>query len=226
MSVSVYYADVEPLKNEERFRLALEKVSGERREKTLRFRHDKDKRLSLGAELLLHQALGKSGLSDPDISYEYGENGKPYLMGKSGLCFNLSHAGEYVMCAVSDCEVGCDIEDTTDHAMKIARRYYAKDEYARIEALSDENEKNDLFLRYWTLKESFIKCVGQGLLLPLNEFVLDTGPDGTVRITQHVDDRQYHFTEFIPAEGYRAAVCCARDTKPDCRIVKTALFDI
>ena len=35
------------------------------------------------------------------------ENGKPIV---EGICFNLSHSGDYVICAVSERPVGCDIE--------------------------------------------------------------------------------------------------------------------
>ena len=40
-------------------------------------------------------------------SYE-DENGKP--LAKNGVCFNLSHSGEYVAFAVGGAQVGCDIE--------------------------------------------------------------------------------------------------------------------
>ena len=42
--------------------------------------------------------------------------------------FNLSHSGEYVLCAFSDCkeaQVGCDLEMIGEYREKVAKRFFA-----------------------------------------------------------------------------------------------------
>ena len=206
----VYIASVASLEDEGLYALALAAASPERREKTLRFRFPKDRRLSLGAELLLRKALQELGAARQDLSYTYGENGKPFLSGLPGLHFNLSHSGERVMCAVSGGEVGCDIEQMRDVDLKIARRYFFHGEYERIAAAATEAERADLFFRYWTLKESFLKATGRGLSLPLDAFQIVLPPRGgesEISVVQSVDRRAYRFQEFHTGSAYRCAVC-------------------
>ena len=205
-----YIACVAALEDEGLYALALAAASPERREKVRRFRFPKDRRLSLGAELLLRKALQELGITRRELSYTYGENGKPFLSGLPGLHFNLSHSGERVMCAVSGGEAGCDIEQIRDVDLKIARRYFFYGEYERIAAAATEEERTDLFFRYWTLKESFIKATGLGLSLPLDAFQIVLPPRGVeseIAVVQNVDRRAYRFQEFHFDSAYRCAVC-------------------
>ena len=49
--------------------------------------------------------------------------------------FNLSHSGDYVMCACSDrrdVQVGCDLEMIGETREKVARRFFCQEEYIYI----------------------------------------------------------------------------------------------
>ena len=48
--------------------------------------------------------------------------GKPRVDGCPGVHFNLSHSGDYVLCALSDAEVGVDIERRAAARLAVARR--------------------------------------------------------------------------------------------------------
>lgn len=125
----------------------LASVSPQRREKTLRLKNDDDKRRSLGVELLLEKAAGRS-------DYALTENGKPFFP-DGGTYFSLSHCGKYAVCAVSGVPVGADIELARDNALRLAERFFMPDEAALVErSLTPEAE----FCRLWTLKESYIKA--------------------------------------------------------------------
>lgn len=181
-----------------------------RKDKINRMVFPKDKRLSLGAGALLDYALTLEGVSDREIIYV--QNQKPCLK-NSNIRFNLSHSGNMVFCAVSDTDVGCDVEQITDIDMKIAARFFFHEEYKAISACPDSASRNDLFFRYWTLKESFMKVTGLGFKLELDDFCVDLRSDG-INVRQSVDDRNYYFKEYKADAGYKFSVCTA-DYPPD-----------
>ena len=192
----------------------LDKVSDMRRNKAMSYRFMKDRCLSLGAELLLRDALCDFGIDRTEpLEFEYRKNGKPYLRGHDDIFFNLSHSGDYVMCAVSGSEAGCDVQKMDKGDMKLAERFFTEREYHAIADLSTEEKRRDMFYRYWTLKESFMKVTGLGMQLALDAFEIliddDAAPGERIALTQHVDDRTYSFTEYDCIPGYKAAVCTA-----------------
>ena len=206
----LYAASVAPLADRELYAAAYAAVSPARREKTDRFRFEKDRRLSLGAELLLRHALRSEGLSEMPILFDYGAQGKPHFK-DSGVFFNLSHSEEYVVCALAPFEVGCDVERITPIDLNIARRFFFRSEYAEIAAQETAEARNDLFFRYWTLKESFMKVTGLGMKLPLDVFEIVRGAEISVR--QSVETRQYRFAEFDELPGYKCVLCVAGDCR-------------
>jgi 4'-phosphopantetheinyl transferase len=61
-----------------------------------------------------------------------------------------------------------------DHT-ELARRFFAPSEAAYIGALMEADRRN-AFLQFWTLKEAFIKALGIGLSIPLDEFAFTLEP--------------------------------------------------
>ena len=109
MNTKCYYYDVSGLSSPERFARELASLPWEeRRERILRYRFEKDRRLSLGAGLLAAYALREAGAED--LTLQTGENGKPELLSYPDIHFNLSHSGTIAVCAVSDRPVGVDVE--------------------------------------------------------------------------------------------------------------------
>lgn len=204
----LYCANVLPLCDERLYAAAFAMAGPTRQRRADAFRFPKDRRLCLGAGLLLSHAIREAGfaLGEP----EAGEYGKPAFPG-SGFHFNLSHSGDWVLCAAAGHEVGCDIERIGRADLSVAKRFFAPGEYAAILA-SPEEERNVLFYRFWTLKESFVKATGFGLHLPLDGFEICPGEPITVR--QGVDAREYRFREFGGIEGFRCAVCAAEGAPP------------
>lgn len=141
-------------------------------EKAAKLRFPEDRILSLGAGLLLDRGLQKYGLREREVELEYRHNGKPYLKNHPELFFNLSHSGTMVMAAFSDREIGCDIEKIRKTKMALVHRYFAEERAAVSEQEEREEERDRLFSRYWTLKESVLKATGEGMRLPLDSFEL------------------------------------------------------
>ncbi len=99
------------------------------------------------AKLLL---LRKLHLLD---SLSYLPNGKPVL---SKGFISISHAGPYVAIAVSDQELGLDIEAPNPKLQKIASRFIAPEEIHLLDDLAIKN-----FQKLWTAKESIYKLMNQ-----------------------------------------------------------------
>ena len=59
--------------------------------------------------------------------------GKAYISNHENIHFNLSHSGKMVLCAISDMEVGADIEYIDAGIdLNIARHYFYNSEYENI----------------------------------------------------------------------------------------------
>lgn len=137
------------------------------------------KRETALAFFLLMYGLKKQGIIDTyseidKLGYSAGEHGKPYLFNRKDIHFSISHTSGMVMCAVSDAEVGCDVEKkkkNRDEIGKIASRFFAEKEAQKIEESTD-NEAVDEFFRIWTGKESYVKRNGLGMTMPFDEFCI------------------------------------------------------
>jgi len=137
-----------------------------RKSKVDNFRFEKDKKLSAGAYLLLNKLLTEEGITQP--IFKIGRYGKAYISNHENIYFNLSHSSKLVACAVSDGEVGVDVE-MIDPAidLNIAKQYFYNKEY---ESIMNSDNPQDEFFTYWVLKESYMKYTGLGFNLELDSF--------------------------------------------------------
>ena len=198
MNVSVYQDDA-------LFRESFRLLSETRKQKVDAFRFRKDKNLCLGAGVLLDRALQVYGLSERVM--EYGETGnkKPAFLNAPEIHFNISHSGEMVILVVSDDPVGCDIEQIGTADLRISRRFFTENEHALLAACRSDGERNDLFFRMWTIKESYMKYTGEGMRLPLSEFEIDFSGE-VPRIIRHGTLLACRVKEYDTFPGYRCAV--------------------
>ena len=171
-------------------------LSCDRKKKADRYKFEADKKRCMLAEFLLRDALTKFGCKcDGEINYIYNEHEKPYLRDFSDVFFNISHSGEYVVCIVSNVEVGIDIEKVADINLDIAKRFFAKGEYEMIMALENESDRLDAFYSIWTKKEAYIKSIGQGIGFGFENF------DTTSK------DFTYKFQELDLVSEYKCSLC-------------------
>jgi len=102
--------------------------------------------------LLEYAYIKEYGGKMPDI--EKTPNGKPFFPARQDVHFSLSHASTHVLCAISDNDVGVDIEAQRHISERAVRFFSAPEELLLFEPL-------DL----WVLKESYIKLIGGTLML-------------------------------------------------------------
>ena len=105
-------------------------------------------------------------------------NGKPYLLNAGDFFFNISNSGDCCIFAFSrNGEVGIDIEKIRplkDMNELIERNFTPKEQdYIN----KNSAERANRFFKFWTLKESYLKAIGEGMrLTPDNlEFSLENG---------------------------------------------------
>ena len=114
------------------------------------------------------------GLHPKNIHLTQDDRGKPKLAsihGCTSLCFNLSHTQGLAAIAISEDEVGLDVEnkETRGSDIDIAKHFFSAHEYQEISKHSSEYQSEYLLL-YWTLKEAFLKAEGWGILEALDSF--------------------------------------------------------
>jgi len=99
------------------------------------------------------------------------EHGKPVLSGYPDIHFNISHCDGLIACAFSDHPVGIDAENIRAFPSNVLRKVLTPAEQALLnDCKSDIAAQEELFFRFWTLKESRIKQSGTGMAVPLTGF--------------------------------------------------------
>ncbi|OCT11526.1 hypothetical protein A8709_07630 [Paenibacillus pectinilyticus] len=170
-------------------------ISEEKRARLHRFRRRGDLIRGLWADLLLRCTIIEDlHMDNAQIQFELNAYGKPRLSGVSDYHFNVSHAGEWVTCLVDSEPVGVDVEQVQAFDEGIAQSYFAQEEYRYVMEGADSEEKQQRFYQIWTAKESYIKAVGKGLSLPLQDFSVMTA-DG-VEGVKWLGDEVWQFNSF------------------------------
>lgn len=146
------------------------------------------------------------------IRFNKNEYGKPYLEEYPDFNFNISHSGDYVLCAIDDQPIGIDVEEIKHIECKdVVNRFFTINE---SEYIYNQEFNLDLnrFYEIWTLKESYIKCCGQGLSIPLSSFSVEKDQNNTFKISCNNEYKQHILRIFDIEPGYKAAVCSINKT--------------
>ena len=160
--VYIYVANISKLLDPLESPDIMSKLPIKRQEKILACKQKQKRLQSLGAGLLLNRVLCRYGFSSEMICVD--KNGKPVV---DGICFNLSHSGDLVICAVSEKSVGCDIEKIKDAPKRVVERSFLDEEKKYLQNFSGDAYNREFF-RIWTKKESYLKMTGQGIQIPLD----------------------------------------------------------
>lgn len=203
MAVELYLIHTDFLEDEEIFRLKLKQVSENRRRKVLQYKTREDQKRSLAAGLLLEELLKKHGF-DPNL-LKTDENGKLYLPEVNDFFFSLSHSGNYAACVICDVPVGVDIQQKRMTKANIAKRFFKTEEAETIEKQPPE-KREDMFFRYWTGKESYLKLKGQGILGGLDSFFVDL--DEKKIVDEYNNKKEIYLKEYKCLEDYYISVAC------------------
>ena len=140
-----------------------------RREKALQYIKLDDRKRSVLAFVLLQHALREEyGITEVP-EFVYNEFGKPSFSNLP-IHFSLSHCKDAVACAVSDHNIGIDVESIAPYNPDVARRVCTA---AELEMLEQSANKDVDFIKLWTAKEAISKYEGMGLSLPFAEIAVN-----------------------------------------------------
>lgn len=136
-----------------------------------RYRFFKDKRLCCIAYFIFLYALDaekkcsiRDILNEPFLTENYG---KPILNSHPDINFNLSHCDKAVSCGISPFEIGVDIQDFEQNTdASVMKLVFSPEEIADVNIDPFPQKR---FFRYWTIKESYYKCIGTGLIDNMNK---------------------------------------------------------
>lgn len=166
---------------------------------------------------------GYLGCMPAEIAFFYGAHGKPQLGAEhadTGLQFNLSHSGDWVLCAVTRAHaVGIDIEQVRPgiDCLGIAQRVLSPSELSQFAAMP-EAHRSDAVFAAWTQKEAFVKATGEGFArlfarVDMGQILLHaTVPKWSLLIESGT---RYHCRSLNIAPGYRAALVLQQATAPE-----------
>jgi len=139
----------------------IDNICPKRREKINDIKRPEDKARALVAGLQLKKFCGVT--NDDQLGYE--EKGKPYLK-NNDLFFNISHSGDFVVLATASHIIGVDLEKISPYNFAVAKHCFTQNE---LEWLINDG-RIEAFYHVWTAKESIMKAIGQGLLIPPKSF--------------------------------------------------------
>ncbi|MEO7192455.1 MAG: 4'-phosphopantetheinyl transferase superfamily protein [Vicinamibacterales bacterium] len=147
-----------------------------------RFRQPADRAMFLLGHFMARILVGRAlNVAPTDWTWRETERGRPEIATpRSGVSFNIAHSVGLVVCALScDGAVGVDVESRRRSVRDagIVKRYCSPAEAADINARGASGW-HDQFLKYWTLKEAYLKATGLGLSVHLADLdfrLADTG---------------------------------------------------
>lgn len=158
-------------------------IQSEEKERLDKFVFKEDFKSSLIGRLMMRKFVNEA-LNVPynEIIFIRDDKGKPVLKLPNGnypqISFNVSHHGSYTVLAgdVESGTLGVDVMKleysggkSLSEFFRIMTRHFADSEWHTIKSCSSEKAQIAMFCRHWSLKESYVKAVGVGITINLQD---------------------------------------------------------
>lgn len=170
------------------------------------FREEAHRARFLARRVWMRRVLGSYvGMRPRDLPLRFNRFGKPELPGGS-IGFSLSHSDGKAMLAVAlGADLGCDLEQVDPGLVDTwGLQELLHPEEARAIASLASAEKVEAFYGCWTCKEAFVKALGVGLSMALDEFQVRLRPGRAPRLGPGCEG--WTVRTFDPWPGFKAAV--------------------
>lgn len=199
----------------------LQLMSSSERARLTRFYFAHDRRRYLITRGLVRTVLSRYIDLSPD-AWVFGANayGRPTIENAearaAGLSFNLSHTNDLIVLGIANNRgLGVDVENISVRkaALDVAAKYFAPDEAADLSALPP-CQRQLRFFEYWTFKEAYVKAVGAGLCIPLDQFSFSYPNQDCVKLSISSDLKdipsRWQFWQLRPTRNHVLAVCAEK----------------
>lgn len=196
-------------------------LSPDERTKADRFRFPKDRSQFIVSRGALRAILSRYlNISSHILRFDYNPYGKPSLIvtqGGNTLRFNLSHSRGMALIAITkNRDIGVDIEGINQDfsCLEIAENFFSPLENSVLRSLP-EHLQATAFFTCWTRKEAYIKAIGKGLSIPLNQFDVSLAPGepaALLNVEENPEEAsKWSLIELFPSSDMVAAVAVAGD---------------
>lgn len=221
--------------------LATSCIQPEEKQRLSKFVFKNDFKSSLIGRLMMrkfvHEALD---LSYKEVRFLRDEKGKPYL-NNTKISFNVSHQGNFAVFAaeIGDVVLGVDVMKLEysggkklNEFFRLMTRHFAPNEWAAIKKAGNDKNQIAMFCRHWALKESYVKALGVGITVDLQDisFKINTEvlkKDLLVRDTElyiKAEKQNWIFEEMLLDDDHCVAVAL-KGTPVDSVLFKQLQFD-
>lgn len=159
-----------------------------------KYKREADQEIRILGKLLLKYGLAYLGFDSDSLIQNLTTdlNGKPFIP-QLKLYFNLSHAGDYIICAITTkSQIGVDIEKIKTINFEDLSAILREDERLEINKVPHCNKA---FYRLWTQKEASLKADGRGLLYPIECVTISNN-------TALIDTKTWYLKELFLAKNY------------------------
>jgi len=183
-------------------------LSDKEKTRATQFKRETDKNRFIFSRVFLRKILSRFVKGLP-AGLVFGNNkyGRPFLIKprQNNFDFNLSHSGEWAAVAINAGQVGIDIEKIAPTDQLVAQNYFSAEELDYLRW--SKKRKPEAFYEIWTLKESLVKAMGQGLSRSLKQFSFKIIGKQIIFKNNGRTVSSWNFTSRRLAKNYQLAVC-------------------
>ena len=189
--IKIYYANINLIDKD-----LINKYNN--KEKYLQMSNENKRKEQIVRDILLDYVIKKENISE---SIVYNKYGKPDFS-NFNKHFNISHSGNFVIIAISNYEIGIDIQKIVEYddmkLNKMIKHIYSDNDYNYY----NQND-NITFSEIWSIKEAYLKCIGIGLIKNIKDIYIDYENKNIVL----KDNKILNYVSYV-SNGYVMAIVC------------------
>jgi 4'-phosphopantetheinyl transferase len=167
------------------------------------------RRFVVARGILRRLLSGFTGTAPDRLEFSYGHSGKPVLVDRDDIHFNISHSAELGLFAFApDRPVGVDVENVRPvrRLLDVAQRFMSEEEL-RVLADTPADERNLAFLKSWVVREARLKAEGKGVWNTSGK----DAPNPTLTHKLFAPRPHYIAAVAAPEKDWRLFTCAMRD---------------
>jgi 4'-phosphopantetheinyl transferase len=203
--LNIYALDITTTITDKQYQYYKSCISNEKLKRINKYHYIEDAKRTLYGDIFIRHLITQNfRLSNDELIFSYNNFGKPFLLNYPNYHYNISHSGNWVVCATSYSSIGIDIEEIKPITLDMAKRFFSSHEY-KVLFQKSSNKQLDYFYKIWTLKECYIKYIGKGLSIPLDSFSFKIANNNIGLIG--IQSRNLFFNSYDIFKTYKLSIC-------------------